>query len=57
MKWNKGSILKATVDYIKNLQSEQSRFRLVEQRNKDMGSDKQEAATASSGTDVYRYAK
>lgn len=36
MKWNKGSILKATVDYIRSLQNEQSHFRQIEQRNKEM---------------------
>ena len=36
MKWNKGSILKAAVDYIRTLQNEQAHFRKVEQRNKEM---------------------
>ena len=36
MKWNKGSILKATVDYVRSLQSEQSRYRQIDKRNKEM---------------------
>nr|XP_057940258.1 transcription factor E3a [Doryrhamphus excisus] len=35
-RWNKGSILKASVDYIRKLQKEQQRARGMEQRHKQM---------------------
>ncbi|XP_054638573.1 transcription factor E3a [Dunckerocampus dactyliophorus] len=35
-RWNKGSILKASVDYIRKLQKEQQRARNMEQRQKQM---------------------
>jgi len=36
MRWNKGSILKAAVDYINTLQSEQTRSKQIEERAKNM---------------------
>ena len=36
MRWNKGSILKATVEYIRVLQNEQNRTRQIEQRAKEI---------------------
>lgn len=36
MRWNKGTILKASVDYIRKLQKEQQRAKDVEMRQKKL---------------------
>lgn len=36
MRWNKGTILKASVDYIRKLQKEQQRSKDMEQRQKKL---------------------
>ena len=36
MRWNKGTILKASVDYIRKLQKEQQRAKEVEMRQKKL---------------------
>lgn len=36
MRWNKGTILKASVDYIRKLQKEQQRVKEMEQRQKKL---------------------
>lgn len=36
MRWNKGTILKASVDYIRKLQKEQQRAKDMEQRQKKL---------------------
>lgn len=36
MRWNKGTILKASVDYIRKLQKEQQRARDVEMKQKKL---------------------
>nr|NP_001071764.1 transcription factor protein [Ciona intestinalis]NP_001087207.1 transcription factor protein [Ciona intestinalis]BAE06557.1 transcription factor protein [Ciona intestinalis]BAE06558.1 transcription factor protein [Ciona intestinalis] len=36
LRWNKGSILKAAVDYIQHLQNDQQKHRALEQRSKQM---------------------
>lgn len=36
MRWNKGTILKASVDYIKKLQREQQRAKELENRQKKL---------------------
>ncbi len=37
MRWNKGTILKASVDYIRKLQREQQRAKELENRQKEAG--------------------
>lgn len=36
MRWNKGTILKASVDYIRKLQKEQQRAKEIEMRQKKL---------------------